>query len=65
MSLKGYSTSGLLVLAGLMLVISTGCGGEKKKAPEPEPAPAPAVEAPMPEGHPAALRAARTRESRA
>lgn len=55
MSLKGYSKSGLLVLAGLMLVISTGCSGEKKKAPEPEPVPAPVVEAPatMPDGHPA------------
>ena len=50
MSLKGYSKSGLLVLAGLMLVISTGCGGEKKKAPAPESAPA--KEASMPEGHP-------------
>jgi len=52
MSLKGYSKSGLLVLAGLMLVISTGCGGEKKKAPAPEQAAAPAKEATMPEGHP-------------
>lgn len=52
MSLKEYSRSGLLVLAGLMLVVSTGCGGEKKKAPAPETAEAPAKEATMPEGHP-------------
>ncbi|GMR05343.1 MAG: hypothetical protein BMS9Abin24_149 [Thermodesulfobacteriota bacterium] len=54
MSLKEYSRGGLLVLAGLMLVVFTGCGNEKKSAPAPETAGAPAGEASMPEGHPPA-----------
>lgn len=55
MSLRGYSKSCLLVLAGFTLITFTGCGGEKKAPPAPQQeAAAPAADqAAMPEGHPA------------